>query len=77
MKLVNKTMFEKSQCRLCEKIEIKYRRRNAEIERVNRWQREGGNLKASMDRSQKLVLDIQEDIRRLEWERESHKKMLA
>ncbi|KAA8644503.1 uncharacterized protein ATNIH1004_008707 [Aspergillus tanneri] len=77
MRLVNMTEFEKTQCRLCEKIETKYRRRSAETERLNRWKREGGTLVASMDRSQKLIMDLDKEIFQLSREREDKRKALS
>jgi hypothetical protein len=40
----------------CEKIETKYRRRSAEVDRLDRWKREGATLVASMDRSTTVCL---------------------
>ncbi|GKZ65057.1 hypothetical protein AnigIFM50267_007220 [Aspergillus niger] len=77
MRLVNMTEFETTLCRLCEKIETKYRRRSAELERLNRWKREGSTLVASMDRSQKLVMELEKEIRQLQRERDDRRKALS
>lgn len=77
MRLVNMTEFETTLCRLCEKIETKYRRRSAEVERLNRWKREGSTLVASMDRSQKLVMELEKEIRQLQRERDERRKALS
>ncbi|KAE8368654.1 hypothetical protein BDV27DRAFT_153850 [Aspergillus caelatus] len=77
MRLVNMTEFETTQCRLCEKIETKYRRRSAEMERLNRWKREGSTLVASMDRSQKLITELEKEIRQLQRERDDRRKALS
>ncbi|PLB39618.1 uncharacterized protein BDW47DRAFT_10894 [Aspergillus candidus] len=77
MKLVNVTDYENIQCRLCEKIETKFRRRNAEVERLNRWRREGGTLVASMDRSQKLIMELDREIGKLQIEREDKRSALG
>lgn len=77
MRLVNMTEFEPTKCRLCEKIETKYRRRSAEIERLDRWKREGGTLVASMDRSRKLIMELEKEIRQLQNEREDRRKALG
>lgn len=77
MRLVNSTEFEAAQCRLCEKIETKFRRRSQEVERLDRWKREGGMLIASMTRSQRLVHDLDKEIRQLQIERESKRKALG
>ncbi|BCS04795.1 uncharacterized protein AKAW2_80596S [Aspergillus luchuensis] len=71
------TEFETTLCRLCEKIETKYRRRSAEVERLNRWKREGSTLVASMDRSQKLVMELEKEIRQLQRERDERRKALS
>ncbi|PYH93041.1 hypothetical protein BO71DRAFT_442022 [Aspergillus ellipticus CBS 707.79] len=77
MRLVNVTEHETTQCRLCEKIETKYRRRSAEMERLNRWKREGGTLVASMDRSQKLIMELDKEIRQLQRERDDRRLALS
>lgn len=77
MRLVNRTEFDSSLCRLCEKIETKYRRRSVEAERLDRWRREGGTLVASMSRSQKLIGDLDKEIRQLQTEREYKRTALA
>ncbi|GKZ36361.1 hypothetical protein AbraIFM66950_007395 [Aspergillus brasiliensis] len=71
------TEFETTLCRLCEKIETKYRRRSAEMERLKRWEREGSNLVASMDRSQKIIMELEKEIRQLQRERDDRRKALS
>lgn len=70
MKLVNHTEYIQLHCKLCEKIEIKYRRRKTEMERVARWRREGGVMKASIEKSQAIINDLEQEIRHLEHERQ-------
>lgn len=77
MRLVNATEFTPTQCRLCEKIETKYRRRQAELERLERWQREGGTLVASIDRSRRIILELEQEICQLQSEREDRRKVLG
>ncbi|KGO41030.1 hypothetical protein PEX1_060410 [Penicillium expansum] len=76
MRLVNMTENEKTNCRLCEKIETKHRRRSAEVERLDRWKREGATLVASMDRSHKLIMDLEKEIRSLQRERDDRRSTL-
>ncbi|KAJ5129491.1 uncharacterized protein N7515_005530 [Penicillium bovifimosum] len=76
MRLVNATENDKNNCRLCEKIETKYRRRSAELERLARWKREGATLVASMDRSERLILDLEKEIRALQRERDDRRSTL-
>lgn len=77
MKLVNLTENESNKCRLCEKIETKFRRRSAEVDRLERWKREGATLVASMDRSQKLIMDLDKEIYNLQREREDRRTTLT
>ncbi|EKV16438.1 hypothetical protein PDIG_07790 [Penicillium digitatum PHI26] len=76
MRLVNMTENEKINCRLCEKIETKNRRRSAEVDRLDRWRREGATLVASMDRSLKLIIDLEKEIRSLQRERDDRRSTL-
>lgn len=76
MKLVNLTENDASKCRLCEKIETKYRRRSAEVDRLERWKREGATLVASMDRSQTLIKELDKEIYILQREREDKRNTL-
>lgn len=71
------TEFEATKCRLCEKIETKYRRRSVEMERLERWRREGGTLVASMTKSQNIIKELDKEIRQLQHERESRRKALS
>ncbi|GES64329.1 hypothetical protein ATEIFO6365_0008039900 [Aspergillus terreus] len=77
MRLVNMTEFEATKCRLCEKIETKFRRRSAEMERLNRWKREGANLVASMDKSQSIIMELEKEIYQLQREREDRRRALS
>ncbi|KAJ5899389.1 hypothetical protein N7495_004133 [Penicillium taxi] len=76
MRLVNMTENDCNKCRLCEKIETKHRRRSAEVDRLERWKREGATLVASMDRCQKLIQDLEKDIGMLKREREDRRRTL-
>lgn len=69
MKLVHNTDTVNAICKLCEKIEIKYRRKRTELERLNRWVNEGGLMKASMEKSRGMIADLEQEIRQLEHER--------
>ncbi|CAL5868326.1 uncharacterized protein PFLUO_LOCUS2550 [Penicillium psychrofluorescens] len=71
------TENDNSKCRLCEKIETKFRRRSAELDRLDRWKREGATLIASMDRSLKLIKDLDTEIRSLQREREDRRSTLT
>ena len=68
MKLVHAAYQLTTKCKLCEKIETKFRRRQAEVERYSRWQREGGKFKASMDKSLVIIKEVDDEIRELQME---------
>jgi hypothetical protein len=74
MKLVNMAENENSKCRLCEKIETKFRRRSAEIDRLERWNREGATLVASIDLSHNLIVQLDKEIGLLQREREDRRR---
>ena len=70
MKLVMATLQASQKCKLCDRIDTKNRRRTAELERIHRWQREGGKFKASIDRSYDIVKVLDRELRELTNERE-------
>ncbi|OKP13205.1 hypothetical protein PENSUB_1305 [Penicillium subrubescens] len=70
------TENDNNKCRLCEKIETKFRRRSAEIDRLERWKREGATLVASIDRSHKLIMELDKEICALQREREDRRRTL-
>lgn len=76
MKLVNLTEYAATQCRLCEKIETKHRRRSAELERVHRWKREGNTLVASIEKSQDTIKTLDKEIVKLQKERDDKSRAL-
>jgi hypothetical protein len=77
MKLVHNTEYVQIQCRLCEKIEVKHRRRKTEIDRIARWRREGGVLRASMEKSEAIIHDLDLEIRALEHERQMKQNTIS
>ncbi|KAE8151395.1 hypothetical protein BDV25DRAFT_95098 [Aspergillus avenaceus] len=77
MKLVNVTENESSLCRLCEKIETKFRRRSAEMDRLNRWKRDGSQLPASIAKTQHAIMELDQEIRQLQRERDDRRKALC
>lgn len=76
MKLVNRTDPQKTQCRICDKIATKKRRIAAEKERLRRWEREGGTLVASIERSRKLIAELERDEAWLKNERDERRSIL-
>ncbi|EEQ32199.1 hypothetical protein McanMca71_005418 [Microsporum canis] len=77
MKLVHNTENIQAICKLCEKIQTKHRRRNTEVERINRWRREGSVMKASMEKSQAMVKDFEQEINQLEHERQMKQRSIG
>lgn len=69
MKLIMQTVPVGQKCKLCEKIDTKMRRRAAEVERVNRWQREGHKFRASIDKSMEMIRGLDGEIYELGCER--------
>jgi hypothetical protein len=69
MKLIMQTVPNHQKCKLCEKIDTKLRRRQAEVDRVNRWQREGGKFRASIDKSMDTIQALDSEIHDLGCER--------
>ena len=70
MKLVMSTHSLPNKCKLCDKIETKTRRRTAEMDRVRRWQREGGKFRASIEKSQDTITILTKEIHNLTSERQ-------
>ncbi|PYH44137.1 uncharacterized protein BP01DRAFT_89396 [Aspergillus saccharolyticus JOP 1030-1] len=77
MRLVNETFNEKGKCRLCDKIETKKRRRDAELDRLTRWKREGGTLVASMERCENLIMELETEIIQLKREKQDKQRALS
>ncbi|TKA79536.1 hypothetical protein B0A49_00381 [Cryomyces minteri] len=69
MKLIYVTIPSGQKCKLCEKIDTKQRRRAAEVERINRWQREGNKFRASIDKSFQIIRALDMETEELSCER--------
>lgn len=69
MKLVMQTVPVGQKCKLCEKIDTKIQRRAAEVERVNRWQKEGNKFQASIAKSMGRIRGLDSEIYDLQCER--------
>jgi len=69
MKLIMQTVPVGQKCKLCEKIDTKMRRRAAEVDRINRWQREGNKFRASIDKSMEIIRGLDAEIYELGCER--------
>ena len=69
MKLIMQTLPSAQKCKLCEKIETKMRRREAEVDRINRWQREGSKFRASIEKSIENIKALDSEVYELSCER--------
>ena len=69
MQLIMQTIPVSQMCKLCEKIDTKMRRRAAEVDRVNRWQREGQKFRNSINRSMDAIRGLDSEIYELGCER--------
>jgi hypothetical protein len=62
-------------CKLCDKIQAKQRRREAELKRIARWKTEK-NRSASIAASQEIIDDLDDDIYKLQCERAEKQRSL-
>lgn len=69
MKLVMSTVAVGQKCKLCEKIDTKLRRRQGEVERITRWQREGGKFRASIEKALEAISYLDQEVQELYCER--------
>lgn len=63
MKLVSSTIPSSDLCKLCEKLKTKYRRRAAEVERIQRWSQEPSRYRASIEKAMGTINDLDDEIR--------------
>ncbi len=61
MKLVMQTYPVREKCRICLKIETKQRRTEAELDRIRRWKKEGSKFKASIEKSEQIVRELERE----------------
>jgi hypothetical protein len=62
MKLTLENIHQPTKCRLCEKYDTKLRKRKAECDRIERWQKDGKNP-ASVEKSYANIASLDEEIR--------------
>jgi hypothetical protein len=75
MKLVMDTTNNTAKCSTCVKIDTKLRRRQAEADRIHRWQSEP-NRTASIERSLEIIAEIDSELRRLYEDRSRRQRTL-
>lgn len=69
MKLVLDVHQNGERCKTCQKIDTKRRRKDEQIIKLRRWQREGGKLVASIEKALQIVDDLNREIAQLEAQR--------
>lgn len=77
MKLIMTTLGVSQKCKICERIETKYRRRAGEVDRIHRWQRDGGKFRASIDKSMDAIKHLDHEIIQLSQERIKRSQMIT
>ena len=74
IKLIMSTDNLSQKCRICDKIDTKQRRRATEKDRINRWKRDGGKFKASIEKSEGIVHHLETEIMQLTNERKERSR---
>ncbi|KAI9735165.1 MAG: hypothetical protein M1834_001753 [Cirrosporium novae-zelandiae] len=70
MKLVMQTYPVAQKCKICEKLDIKQRKKNQELDRINRWQREPHKFRASIEKAWNTIAELENEIANLNYERQ-------
>ena len=65
MKLVHSVKRNSDKCKICQKIDTKCRRKDDQINKINRWEAEGGKLKASIEKAKQIVAELDREIGQL------------
>jgi hypothetical protein len=77
MKLVMQNIPVHTKCGICEKLDVKYRRKGTEEDRIRRWKKEGAmHRKASIEASEDIIKDLNRDIAKLTQERQNKRNKL-
>ena len=74
MKLINQTMMVGEKCKICQRLEVKMRRRQDEIMRLKRWQGESGR-EYSIMKARETIYELDKSIHELEMERRERYEM--
>ena len=77
MKLVMSTSNLNQKCRICDKIDTKTRRRMQEKDRINRWKKDGGKMKASIEKSEDTVHQLDRELMELTNERRRRSRFVG
>lgn len=67
------------QCPICKKLDIKYRKRQAEMDRINRWVRDGQERKywATIEKCQGEIAYLNMEIQKMEQQRDFKRASLV
>lgn len=71
VKIVMEVVNSQQKCRLCDKIDVKQRRRANECDRIARWKKDGGKFRASKERAEGVVKQLDDEILALDQARKS------
>lgn len=69
-KMLYSQIASASKCKFCQKIDVKLRKRQFELNRYNRWVQEGSKLRASMELSLQTIAELDAEIQRLTAQRQ-------
>lgn len=75
MRLVMQTYQLGDKCKICQKLETKWRRILKEQERIKRWKKEGGRG-ASISASEEIIDDCSAEMNELEMHKQENKRSL-
>jgi len=77
MKLVMASYPVAGNCKICDKISTKWNRRNKEVDRIKRWEREGGkSRKASIEAAYDNIKQLDGEISALQRQKEERQYRL-
>lgn len=63
MKLVGDTYYDQGKvCKNCTRIDVLMRKRNKEVDNLGRWKREKSRYKSSIEKSERAVRDIDDEL---------------
>ncbi|KAH7119568.1 hypothetical protein B0J11DRAFT_551755 [Dendryphion nanum] len=74
MRLIMDTVRIGTKCKLCMRIDTKYRRRKIEMERIDRWRGESDKFYASIEKAVEVVWILNDEIIKLSRERSRRQK---
>lgn len=77
MKLVMLSYQQPGNCKICDKINTKWNRRIKEVERIKRWEHEGGkSRKASIEAAHDNISQLDREINSLQKQRQERQYRL-